>query len=346
MYAVLRRTREEGTRDASYYHLDHLGSSNVITDASGNLVEHYEYTPYGTTAVQEIVSRPSSLLHHKFTGKELDSTGLYYYGARYYDPKIGRFITPDPIIQDLYDPQTLNSYTYCRNNPLRYIDPTGEAFGDSMYSNSRNFWLGDNPKGFASGVFNTVVAASSATLGVAMLPGAFLATPFMGALGWVAGVTGSASLGAATGMAITGKDLSGRPLTEYQREELKGTVAVGWLTLGVGAWGQFKDTGKLFGINKVLDVYRRGTFSGGSYIKGDKWAPKNPATIPDYAKKYGLPAENSGSPDWIIKGRVHGSYVSGPTPASHNAPRNTGGAIEIIPNNPDDVVLDWFHMPN
>ena len=63
---------------------------------------------------------------HKFTGQELDSeSGLYYYGARYYDPEIGRFISPDSIVQDYTDPQTLNRYSYCRNNPLIYIDPNG-----------------------------------------------------------------------------------------------------------------------------------------------------------------------------------------------------------------------------
>ena len=85
-------TKDEarGTRDASYYHSDHLGSSNVITGQTGQQIEHYEYTPYGTTAVSEVVPRPSSLIprdtplvHHLYTGKELDPTGLYYYGARY-----------------------------------------------------------------------------------------------------------------------------------------------------------------------------------------------------------------------------------------------------------------------
>ncbi|MEM5795044.1 MAG: RHS repeat-associated core domain-containing protein, partial [Bacillota bacterium] len=51
-------------------------------------------------------------------GQEYDSeTGLYYYGARYYDPAIGRFISPDSIVQSPGDPQSLNRYSYCRNNP-------------------------------------------------------------------------------------------------------------------------------------------------------------------------------------------------------------------------------------
>jgi RHS repeat-associated protein len=65
-----------------------------------------------------------------FTGQRLDTTGLYYYEARYYDPSIGRFISPDTIVQNPSDPQTLNRYTYCSNNPLRYTDPTGHGWGD------------------------------------------------------------------------------------------------------------------------------------------------------------------------------------------------------------------------
>jgi RHS repeat-associated protein len=61
----------------------------------------------------------------RFTGQRLDDTGLYYYGARYYDPTIGRFISPDSIIQNPANPQTFNRYTYALNNPLRYIDPSG-----------------------------------------------------------------------------------------------------------------------------------------------------------------------------------------------------------------------------
>ncbi len=61
----------------------------------------------------------------KFTGQRLDGTGLYYYNARYYDPLIGRFISPDTIIPDPSNPQSFNRYSYCLNNPLKYIDPNG-----------------------------------------------------------------------------------------------------------------------------------------------------------------------------------------------------------------------------
>ena len=62
-----------------------------------------------------------------FTGQRLDDTGLYYYGARYYDAGIGRFISADTIVQSFSNPQTLNRYSYVTNNPLKYTDPTGHV---------------------------------------------------------------------------------------------------------------------------------------------------------------------------------------------------------------------------
>ena len=105
-----------------YYHTDHLGSSSVVTDASGAKVEEIYYYPFGQTRVNS----GSVNLHYKYTGQEEDAeTGLYFYNARYYDPAIGRFISADSIVPNPGDPQDLNRYTYAGNNPLIYIDPTG-----------------------------------------------------------------------------------------------------------------------------------------------------------------------------------------------------------------------------
>jgi RHS repeat-associated protein len=59
-----------------------------------------------------------------FTGQTLDGVGgLYFYGARYCDPAIGRFCQPDPTVPDYANPQALNRYSYVVNNPLTYVDP-------------------------------------------------------------------------------------------------------------------------------------------------------------------------------------------------------------------------------
>ncbi len=108
-----------------YYLTDHLNSANLVVDGSGQVVELSEYQPYGQ------LSRHSGSMDtpFKFTGQRLDAEcGLYYYGARYYDPELGRFVAPDTIVPDSFDPQTLNRYTYAGNNPILFVDPSGNIF--------------------------------------------------------------------------------------------------------------------------------------------------------------------------------------------------------------------------
>ncbi|MDD5511664.1 MAG: RHS repeat-associated core domain-containing protein [Dehalococcoidales bacterium] len=73
-----------------------------------------------------------------FTGQRLDDTGLYYYNARYYDATIGRFISADTIVPNYMNPQTLNRYSYCNNNPLKYIDPSGHDTQYPVYDSQGN----------------------------------------------------------------------------------------------------------------------------------------------------------------------------------------------------------------
>jgi len=122
-----------------YYHTDHLGSSNVLTDRSGNVVQHYEYSTFGQTSYQNNTS--AFPISNRYTGQTADDeTGLYYYGGRYYDPQLGRFIQPDPTVPDPTDSQSLNRYSYCRNNPLNETDPSGfdDSGGNSGDDNSED----------------------------------------------------------------------------------------------------------------------------------------------------------------------------------------------------------------
>ena len=123
----LRIAKIAGT-DIEYFHKDHLGSSTVMTNASGNSVETSEYLPHGGTRDQS----GTSVSDYRFTDQELDtSTGLYNYDARLYDPVIGRFVSADTIVSHPFDPQGLNRYSYCRNNPLIYVDPSGHSIDPS-----------------------------------------------------------------------------------------------------------------------------------------------------------------------------------------------------------------------
>jgi RHS repeat-associated protein len=131
-----------------YYHSDHLGSAQLVTDFKGLEYERIEYTPYGELWVEKTIAG-SERLPFRFTGKEFDEeTGLYYYGARYLDPKVSRWLSTDPAVGEyipsapvndearkrngnlpgmggIYNLVNFHLYHYAGNNPVRYIDPDG-----------------------------------------------------------------------------------------------------------------------------------------------------------------------------------------------------------------------------
>jgi RHS repeat-associated protein len=147
-----------------YLSVDALGSTRLVTDASGNPTEQYDYAPFGEELTQGIDGRVApystnqypttpDAVTEKFTGKERDAeTGLDFFDARYYSSAQGRFTSPDEFkggfldaftgqhafqpgplpYADLIDPQTLNKYAYVRSNPLRYVDPDGHADVDTL----------------------------------------------------------------------------------------------------------------------------------------------------------------------------------------------------------------------
>jgi RHS repeat-associated protein len=113
-----------GTNVFEYYHPDHLHSTAIETDTNGNRIQHYEYSIYGQSRFTE--STTAFPVSRRYTSQVLDEeTGLYYYGARYYDPQLGRFVQPDTIIPNEFDPQNYDRYAYCLNNPLKYVDSSG-----------------------------------------------------------------------------------------------------------------------------------------------------------------------------------------------------------------------------
>jgi RHS repeat-associated protein len=118
-----------------YRHDNHLGSTCLELDEYGDIISYEEYYPFGTTSYRSGRSEIEvSLKRYKYCGKERDEeTGLYYYGARYYAAWICRFVSVDPL---WYKYPNIGGYVYCANNPIRFIDPTGEEIviiGDEEY---------------------------------------------------------------------------------------------------------------------------------------------------------------------------------------------------------------------
>ena len=190
-----------------YYHPDHLGSSSYITNLDGEVVQHIEYVPFGEVFVEErnnIWNTP-----YLFNAKEFDEeTGLYYYGARYYEPKVSLWISVDPI--SIYDPsnsenyidgehndgvynyKNLNPYVYCYQSPVSLIDPNGKQalpgaimgmfteylskIGEKMISENMNFATANSKLGWTDGLDILAAGAFGSVSGIAKF-GKFIASP-------------------------------------------------------------------------------------------------------------------------------------------------------------------------
>ena len=190
-----------------HYHADYAGSIKAVTDQAGRIVYNADYLPFGTQ-----ISKSGDFDELRgFTGKEYDpDIGLYYFNARWYDPELGRFISEDPAA----DPNNCNLYSYCGNNPLTKVDPTGKIVwwipmliggmfgGISSDMNGGNFWTGFamgavtgaigigvnaglGALGMASGAFETCILSGAISGGAmsALTGGDFWSGVGMGALG-------------------------------------------------------------------------------------------------------------------------------------------------------------------
>jgi RHS repeat-associated protein len=184
-------------------------------------------------------------LKHKYTGQEEDAeTGLYYYGARYYDPAIGRFISPDIIVPDPGDPQDLNRYTYVGNNPLLYIDPTGHFKLKNLFKSALQGFV-------TAATFATAIIIEVGTWGTG--------TPLATALTY-ATASEMATAGAIAG-AVGGGLSAGMEGGNIAKDALIGAT-IGGITGGI--------TGSITSIadRQAFGIFMLGIGAGVSYAKG------------------------------------------------------------------------------
>ena len=108
--------------DIYYYHPNHLGNTAFVTDQNQNITQGFLYAPFGEITTEYNINFGSSVIpKYSFNAKELDEeTGMYYYEARYYKPPV--FTSRDPLFEKY---PTFSPYTYCANNPVKYVDPDG-----------------------------------------------------------------------------------------------------------------------------------------------------------------------------------------------------------------------------
>ena len=133
-HMVAERTNTSSTVNLMYFTLDHLGSISVITDAVGAILERDSYDAWGKRrnldGTPDTSCSIASSTTRGFTGQEMmASTCLINFNARIYDPSLGRFMSADPVVQNQFNLQVLNRYSYTNNNPLSLTDPTGNCSG-------------------------------------------------------------------------------------------------------------------------------------------------------------------------------------------------------------------------
>lgn len=213
----------------TFYHQSHIGSSSVITDGEGNLTAHNSYLPFGE--IDQARSAGSDVVTHKFASQELDEeSGLAYYGARYYDPAIGRFLSADSVVPgNGNEPQAFNRYSLADNNPVTYTDPSGHWSWKGVWRATVNALSPYVKFAVALVVVVVIVAAAVATGGAAAAALGFAAGSFWGAV-IAGGVSGFLISGA---LALR----SGASLSEALVAAFQGAV-VGAIGGGVGQYVQ------------------------------------------------------------------------------------------------------------
>ena len=111
------------TERTFWYHADYIGHTEFITDEAGRPYQYFAYMPFGEQYVEQHATNGFYSSPFRFNGKEYDEyTGQYYYGARFHDPLLGLWLSPDPMF---FARPHLTPYNFVQNNPIMLWDPTG-----------------------------------------------------------------------------------------------------------------------------------------------------------------------------------------------------------------------------
>ncbi len=343
---------------AEFYLADAQQSPLAVTTKTASVQSRTALHPFGHVRFQTGTQNDP----WGFVGNEEDrGSGVSDFHARPYRPELGVFLAVDPTAllspeKTVGSPNRMFPYAYAAGDPITEADTNGLTFGQFMHG----MW--------DQGVENVKAAAQASVASVR-------SNVALAMSGDIEGAAANIVVGAAHGMVQTVKDVgnfgndfakavyagsdyeAGRLAVKPVMTAMTVASSVMGARMSIEKSGASRAAAAVKGEVKAASksapaVYRQGTFAdakngwGGNYVKGRQWASDNPLITPEYAKKYGLPAENTGTPDWVAGGRIRGEYSTRPAPASHNYPDNSGGAIEVLPANPGRVRLDWFHMPD
>ncbi len=251
-----------------FTHGDHLGSTSLVTNGSGRLVEEIGYLPFGATLFRNAYQGGAWTSVYRFTGQEYDAEfALYNYNARLYDPVTCRFITADTVVPDWTNPQSLNRYAYCMNNPLKYVDPSGNFFWVPFaIAILKAAAIGAAMGAVMGGI---MAAATGNNIMQGVLQGAVsgaVSGAFFGAAGYAISAAGIGSQAAQAAIHVTAGSLSGVVNASIAGGDAGKAAIVGGLSagmakgLGEGALSKITTGAVVGGVAEEL--------SGGDFAQG------------------------------------------------------------------------------
>ena len=255
-------TNNTSSPSTKYLHYDSLNSVDTITNNLGVVESRAAYKPFGEKLDLDKYGKATTKASHTnrgYTGHEhIEETKFINMNARLYDPTIARFMSADSIIPFMYDTQAFNRYSYVKNNPLKYTDPSGHSWWTKATS-----WVKKNWKTIVTVIVAIVVTVITAGL----------AAPLIGTLGAVwGGIAVGAIAGAAGGFAggVVGTKLYGGSWSDAFKNGLKGAAA-GAIMGGIS--GGF---GSTWNVGRVMLTSMGGGVSseimGGDFADGYKVA--------------------------------------------------------------------------
>ncbi len=265
------------TPDIKYFHRDHLGSVDVITDQDGVSIEKDSFDAWGArrNAIGWQGAPPSgfhSVVTRGYTDHEqLDVVGLIHMNGRVYDPIIGRFLSADPFVQAPMVTQNFNRYSYVVNNPLSLSDPTGfNIFGD--FFNWLTNALGATGAQVVVGV--AAIAVGIATAGAfsaafaAILPAVTLTTET--GLTLAGAIVGGAGFGFGAGFSST--IMTGGSLGQAFQAGAVGAL-IGGISGGIAhGLGGLNPNGDFFSLGHLEQSVGHAVLGGAaSEVQGDNW---------------------------------------------------------------------------
>lgn len=331
----------------SFYHADHLGGTNAVTSESGAVVDRADYKPFGEFKQHTVPNNEGYYFTDQFSDAE---SGLYYYGARYYNPNIGRFITADTVVPDYDNSQSLNRYSYVLNNPIKYVDPLGHEYkvsgalwydklsgwADQVAETAKSYYF-DNaaPNAIGIGAATAVTTAIDFGMGIFHYPaalghlgegtGTFIANPSLQtAPGMLMDVSSVSSVGAFA--------LSGLPSLKSGISTPYGTAIQSKTVEAQQALKQ---------VQSGATVYKGGILGQSETNLSQFLALENPLNV-GYANAYGIPTANVNF-NFVLTGSIR----SGSQVITREAPgfsSNLGGKIEAVTNS-GSFKIDSFYMP-